>query len=180
MSTAVSRTGFAPRGAGGDPLAIARRYAARRANWPQVRFDRRRRWYQRLAVGPEAEVWLLSWLPGQGTDLHDHGGAAGAFLVVAGTLTEHTPTGGNRDGDVFGSAGPRRRDDGGWRLRQSRWGEGQGRVFGARHIHRIRNAGGEPAVSVHVYRPALQEMTRYEITDDRLVVTAVDSAGVDW
>ena len=25
-----------------------------------------------------AQVWLLSWLPGQGTALHDHGGSAGA------------------------------------------------------------------------------------------------------
>ena len=32
--------------------------------------------------------WLLSWLPGQGTGLHDHGGSAGAFAVVRGTLHE--------------------------------------------------------------------------------------------
>ena len=35
-----------------------------------------------------AQVWLLSWLPQQGTPLHDHGTSAGAFSVVRGTLTE--------------------------------------------------------------------------------------------
>ena len=35
-----------------------------------------------------AQVWLLSWLPDQGTPLHDHGTSAGAFAVVRGTLTE--------------------------------------------------------------------------------------------
>ena len=31
----------------------------------------------------------MSWLPGQQTDRHDHGDAAGAFTVVSGSLTEH-------------------------------------------------------------------------------------------
>lgn len=166
MSTAVSRVGYAPLATGVDPLTIARRYAAHRGGWPRVRFDGRRRWYQRLSVGSEAEVWLLSWLPGQGTDLHDHGGSAGAFLLVAGTLTEYAPAS-SRGGEV-------------WRLRQGRFGADQGRAFGARHIHQIVNTGAEPAVSLHVYRPTLREMTRYQLTDGRLVVTAVDRAGVDW
>src|SRR3982751_824198 len=35
-----------------------------------------------------AEVWLLSWVPGQGTALHDHGPSAGAFAVAQGVLSE--------------------------------------------------------------------------------------------
>ena len=35
-----------------------------------------------------AQVWLLSWLPGQGTDLHDHCTSAGAFVVARGSLAE--------------------------------------------------------------------------------------------
>ena len=31
----------------------------------------------------------MSWLPGQVTDLHDHGAASGAFTIVSGELTEH-------------------------------------------------------------------------------------------
>jgi Cysteine dioxygenase type I len=56
-------------------LATARRYAARPHDWPLApRFDPHQRWYHRLATERDAEVWLLTWLPGQGTDLHDHGG----------------------------------------------------------------------------------------------------------
>src|SRR5215218_1534204 len=36
----------------------------------------------------DAQIWLLTWLPGQGTPLHDHGDSAGAFAVARGTLTE--------------------------------------------------------------------------------------------
>ena len=32
----------------------------------------------------DAQVWLLSWLPEQGTPLHDHGTSAGAFSRRAG------------------------------------------------------------------------------------------------
>jgi hypothetical protein len=35
-------------------------------------------------------------------------------------------------------------------------------------------------VSLHVYGPALREMTRYRVEEGRLLVTAVDRAGTDW
>jgi predicted metal-dependent enzyme (double-stranded beta helix superfamily) len=53
-----------------------------------VRFSSPRRWWARLALTEEVEVWLLSWLPGQHTEPHDHGGASGAFAVVLGELSE--------------------------------------------------------------------------------------------
>ncbi|HEY3734587.1 MAG TPA: hypothetical protein VGL63_11790 [Streptosporangiaceae bacterium] len=46
-----------------------------------VRYDPARRWYHRLEITNEYEVWLLSWQPGQGTGFHDHGGSAGAFTA---------------------------------------------------------------------------------------------------
>jgi hypothetical protein len=149
-----------------DHLATARRYAAGIRDWPFVpRFDPHRRWYHRLATEAGGEVWVLSWLPGQGTDLHDHGGSAGAFVVVSGALTEST------------LADPRRRRP---QLRQRGYQAGRGRSFGHRHIHQIVNRGAEPAVSLHVYSPALREMTRYQVADDQLVVAAVERAGADW
>src|SRR3954463_8270631 len=76
-----------------DHLAVATRYAATPEEWPVApRFNPMSRWYQRLHVADDHEVWLLTWLPGQGTDLHDHGGSTGAFHVFAGTLTEDTLT----------------------------------------------------------------------------------------
>jgi mannose-6-phosphate isomerase-like protein (cupin superfamily) len=140
-----------------DLLAVARRHAAQPL---PVRFDAAERWYTQLAAGADYEVWLLTWLPGQGTDLHDHGGSAGAFLVVSGTLTEEVVSGG--------------------RLRPHPLTGGTGRRFGARHVHRVTNQGDQPAVSLHVYRPALRRMTRYLLTDGRLRVAEVALAGVAW
>ena len=65
-----------------DFLQIARQFAAHSDEWPVApRFNPQERWYHRLAAEPDYEVWLLTWLPGQSTDLHAHGGSAGAFHV---------------------------------------------------------------------------------------------------
>ncbi|WBB68896.1 cysteine dioxygenase family protein [Micromonospora sp. WMMD812] len=144
-----------------DLLAVAARWAADPAGWPvPLRFDPAERWYARLAVAADHEVWALSWLPGQGTDLHDHGGSAGAFVVLAGALNEETVGGG--------------------RLRAHRLAAGSGRRFGVRHVHQVTNRGDVPAVSVHVYRPALRRMTRYALADGRLRVAEVAEAGIAW
>ena len=75
------------------PAEIATRLAGQHALWePLVRYDPISRYYARLASEPDFEAWLLTWLPGQGTEWHDHGGSAGAFVVVRGELTERTAT----------------------------------------------------------------------------------------
>jgi predicted metal-dependent enzyme (double-stranded beta helix superfamily) len=152
-----------------DHLAIAARYAAAPEQWALApRFNPVDRWYHRLAEAPDHEVWLLTWLPGQGTEIHDHGGSAGAFQVVSGSLTEDTV--------IEDAAAVGRRP----RIIARELGEGAGRRFGARHIHRITNRSGRPAVSVHVYGPALRTMTRYRIGADGLEVRIVERAGVQW
>src|SRR5262245_19774664 len=86
-------------------LTIARRYAARPADWPRAPiFDPSSRWYARLAVESDHEAWLLTWLPGQGTELHDHGGSAGAFVLVSGALTERTVAPGDDPAVLVASA----------------------------------------------------------------------------
>jgi mannose-6-phosphate isomerase-like protein (cupin superfamily) len=150
------------RPAGAGPLAVARRYAARPATWSKlVRYDVDERFYTRVGGTPDHEVWLLTWLPGQGTDLHDHGGCAGAFTVVSGVLVEETVLGG--------------------RLRPRRLSAGSGRAFGPRHVHRVTNSAGRPAVSLHVYRPALRRMNRYELLPTgALRRVEVTRAGAQW
>ena len=86
-------------------------------------------------------------------------------MVVSGTLTEYTVK------TPPGSAP---------RLASDSLHPGDGRAFGPHHIHQITNAATQPAVSLHVYGPALREMTRYHIADGQLLVTAVDRAGADW
>jgi hypothetical protein len=165
--TTVPIDRLATRRAPANHLATARRYAADPDSWPLApRFDPVQRWYHRLDAGPDAEVWLLTWLPGQGTELHDHGESTGAFVVVSGTLTECTVTAGSS------GAAPR------FHLRTLPAGEG--RAFGTDHIHRITNTASRPAVSLHVYGPALRRMTRYRVDGDRLRPVAVERAGTDW
>ncbi len=145
-------------------LEVARHYAARPDDWAVApRFNPRERWYHRLAQEPDHEVWLLTWLPGQHTDLHAHGGSAGAFVVFSGVLVEQT---------VAGPAHPS--------LVERTLRAGQGRGFGPHHVHRIVHHGRLPAVSVHVYGPALTSMTRYRISENRLRVSSVDRAGEQW
>jgi predicted metal-dependent enzyme (double-stranded beta helix superfamily) len=149
-----------------DHLAIATRYAAAEEHWPVApRFNPVDRWYHRLAVTDDHEVWLLTWLPGQGTDLHDHGGSSGAFLVFGGSLIEETVA-------VDPGGAPR--------ITARELGEGAGRRFGPRHIHRVTNRSTRPATSIHVYGPALSTMTRYRIGQQSLEVLAVEAAGAQW
>jgi mannose-6-phosphate isomerase-like protein (cupin superfamily) len=112
-----------------------------------------------------AQVWLLTWLPGQGTDLHDHGSSAGAFAVARGTLTERVVGGRERDA-----------------LQESTTDLAAGRVryFGAHHVHQVVNSLAEPAVSLHVYAPALRWMNTYRVERGALVRTGTERAGVDW
>jgi Cysteine dioxygenase type I len=141
-----------------DLLSLARRYADELNQEP--RFDPTQRWYARLAVTDDHEVWLLTWLPGQGTDLHDHGGSAGAFTVVDGEITEETLEAGS--------------------LVTTGYNRKEGHAFGPHHVHRIVNTSCLPAVTVHVYGPALRTMTRYRLENRTLVAEDVSQAGANW
>lgn len=146
--------------------AIARRYAEDPESWPFApRFNAVERWYARIGGDSDHEAWLLTWLPGQATDLHDHGGSAGAFVVVSGALSEDIVV----PSDPFPVV-PRR----------VTLPAGAARSFGPRHVHRITNPGSVPAVSLHVYAPALREMTRYHLDEGTLRTAVVEKAGVDW
>ena len=137
--------------------------AAREDGWAGlVRFDAGRRWFRRLELADDYEVWLLSWLPGQGTGFHDHGLAAGAFAVARGRVREQTVAAGH------GQA------------RQRTVARGSIRSFGPRHVHDVANTSGEPAVTVHAYSPPLTAMRRYELTTSGLVFTATERAEQDW
>ncbi|WP_175410181.1 cysteine dioxygenase family protein [Streptomyces sp. TRM64462] len=114
---------------------LARSIATDRAQWaPLVQYDATTRWYHRLRTGPGYEVWLLSWVPGQGTGLHDHGRSSGLMTVLEGELTERTENGA--------------------RVLEG----GAQRVIAPGRVHEIVNDSLEPAVSLHVYYPGLTDM----------------------
>lgn len=96
----------------------------------------------RLVATEAYEVWLLGWTIGQRVDLHDHGGANAAFVVLDGELDEIT----------LGFAGTTTR-----RLRTGSVG-----VVDAGTIHDVTNPGSADATSLHVYSDPLRSMTFYD------------------
>jgi quercetin dioxygenase-like cupin family protein len=116
--------------------------------YPFIDFDPAERWHQRVYRDRRMDVWLISWLPTQSTELHDHGGSAGAFTVLTGQLREAVVAGGRA------------------RENERRAGETVG--FGPRYVHDVRNTSAAPAVSVHAYSPPLKLMNFYDLADGRL------------
>jgi predicted metal-dependent enzyme (double-stranded beta helix superfamily) len=141
---------------------VVRRFSASPGEWlPRVRLNPVGRWYEQVHLDDSHEIWLISWLPGQETGFHDHGGAAGAFAVVLGTLHESRLMGGDLAGHV--AAKP--------------VSAGRVRSFGPRYIHNVRNgAPASVAVSVHAYSPPLSAMTRYQLTTTGLVPISTEAA----
>jgi quercetin dioxygenase-like cupin family protein len=116
--------------------------------YPYVEYDADERWHQRIYRDRRMDVWLISWLPTQGTQLHDHGGSAGSFTVLSGALTEAVVGGG--------------------KLRDNERQAGDSVGFGPHYVHDVRNTSAAPAVSVHAYSPPLTTMTYYDLNDGRL------------
>jgi rhodanese-related sulfurtransferase len=131
---------------------IVRSLAGRPADWMhRVQLRCGERWFECIEQGPDHDVWLISWLPGQGTGFHDHGGSSGAFAVVLGALEEHRP-----GADPL-SVGNR-----------------EVRAFGSQYAHDVRNASAAPAVSIHAYSPPLTRMNMYELAGEQLVPLGVE------
>jgi predicted metal-dependent enzyme (double-stranded beta helix superfamily) len=131
--------------ASAHPALIARQLAADTDRWRHLlRYHTGERFTTLVESTERQEIWLMSWLPGQGTDLHNHGGATGAFTIVAGTLTERvTRTTGTETVHQVTA--------------------GQSRVFGPGYVHQVSNDGPDPAVTVHVYRPSRLPMITYRL-----------------
>jgi predicted metal-dependent enzyme (double-stranded beta helix superfamily) len=147
----------------GQLAAEVQRLTASPADWvARVRLDPEGRWYERIHMTDDYEVWLISWLPGQSTGFHDHGVSAGAFGVVWGALDESVAT---------------RRGAASLTTRVTAGGV---RAFGPRYVHDVRNSStGSVAVSVHAYSPPLFSMTRYNVTSGGLAAAGTEGAG-DW
>ncbi|HKB30745.1 MAG TPA: cysteine dioxygenase family protein [Streptosporangiaceae bacterium] len=133
-----------------------RTVAAHPQEWiSRVRLHAEGRWYARIHAADGYDIWLISWLPGQATGFHDHGGSAGAFALAWGVLEEH------RVGTSAHIAA------------------GQAREIAPDIVHDVRNTSSAPAVSVHAYSPPLAGMTRYDAVGDGLVAVGAERAR-DW
>jgi rhodanese-related sulfurtransferase len=112
----------------------------------RVRLRTEHRWYERLHLGPDYDIWVISWMPGQSTGFHDHGESSGAFVVATGVLEEHRP------GEQALEIQP-----------------GKARGFGPDYAHDVRNESLAPAVSIHAYSPPLTDMNEYDLDGNQLV-----------
>ena len=111
------------------------------AGWPTDQ-----RWFSRLHADDDLDVWLISWVPGHTTELHDHGGSLGALTVLSGALLEH-----RWDSE---------------RLRSRQLEAGDQAAFPLGWVHDVIAAGdgGTETLSVHAYSPPLTAMSYYEVT----------------
>jgi predicted metal-dependent enzyme (double-stranded beta helix superfamily) len=126
-------------------LSLVCEVAANEAAWlPHLQLPSDgQRWWGRLHTDAHVDVWLLSWLPGQTTDLHDHGASAAGFTVVRGVLQELR----------VASTGPQR---------AIRHRPGAPAYVAPALVHDVHAVAGTPAVSIHAYSPPLTRMTYYE------------------
>lgn len=111
------------------------------------------RWFTRIHGDEELDIWLISWVPGHATELHDHGGSLGALTVLSGSLNEY-------------------RWDG-RRLRRRRLDAGDQAGFPLGWVHDVVwaprpaavTAPVAPTLSVHAYSPPLTAMSYYDVTE---------------
>jgi predicted metal-dependent enzyme (double-stranded beta helix superfamily) len=139
-----------------------------------VCFDAGRRWYHRLELADDYEIWLLTWMQGQNTGFHDHGDAVGAFAVAQGRVHERAVTTTRPRVAGRGVSDPRPL------VTERVVAAGGSRSFGPRYVHDVANVALEPAITVHAYSPPLTAMRRYELTASGLLHTATQSAEQDW
>lgn len=128
---------------------VAETIAADVGTWrPHVRHDVAERHFVQLHRDPHLDVWLICWTNQQETGLHDHDVSSGAVYVCSGTLVEDR---------LEAQEGTLRRTS-------VERAEGTTFDFDASHVHCVRHPeGSPPAVSIHVYSPALWRMGYYEI-----------------
>jgi predicted metal-dependent enzyme (double-stranded beta helix superfamily) len=155
---------FVPRPLGRDLLgpeleAFVGELADRPELWIDlVKHDSTQRVYEELLSDDHLTAWLICWMDDHDTGFHDHDVSAGAVAVVSGAVREERLTIDRPPRD---------------------------RVFAAGHtfhfspadIHRVRHAGVDPAVTLHVYSPPLERMGAYVIAEDGVLARHPVSSG---
>jgi quercetin dioxygenase-like cupin family protein len=112
-----------------------------------IRHDGAQRHYEELLGDDHLTAWLICWMNDHDTGFHDHDLSAGAVAVVSGAVRE----------ERLAIEGPPRRRT---------ITAGGSFHFAATDIHRVRHAGSDPAVTLHVYSPPLLRMGAYAIRED--------------
>ncbi len=126
-------------------------WAARNTVWePLVRHDPRERTYALVHRDESVELYLVCWMEGQDTGFHDHDESAAAIAVLRGAVVEERLSVGSAVAAELGA--------------------GDSVSIAREAIHRVRHAGGEPAVTLHAYSPPLQRVGTYEVSAEGMLL----------
>ncbi len=125
-----------------------------------VRHDASQRIYEELLSDEHVTAWLICWMDDHDTGFHDHDVSCGAVAVVSGAVREERLAIGRGSCDRTHRAGASFH-------------------FGASDIHRVRHAGADPAVTLHVYSPPLARMGAYTIGADGILARHAVSPGAE-
>ena len=117
-----------------------------------VDFERGERTYTQLWRTEYSEAYAIGWKQAGDTGFHDHDGSVGAVHVVRGTVAEEHIV---------------LRPTGDW-LARAEFTAGETFRFDGAHIHRMRHAAGETALTIHVYSPPLLRMGTYSLFDSEV------------
>ena len=115
-----------------------------------VEFEQGERTYTQLWRTAYSEAYAIGWKQAADTGFHDHDGSVGSVHVVRGTVAEEHIV---------------LRPNGDW-LARVEFAAGETFRFDGAHIHRMRHAAGEIALTVHVYSPPLGRAGAYELSAD--------------
>jgi len=126
------------------------------------------RWFARLHGDDEVDIWLISWVPGHRTELHDHGGSLGALTLLSGSLDEF-----RWDGERLRCRRLEAGDQAGFPLgwvHDVVWAPtGSGPSVTSPAVTSLAETLGPetqaPSLSVHAYSLPLTVMSYYEVTD---------------
>lgn len=115
---------------------------------PLVVVDPERRRYRLLYEDNRIDVWVLSWMPGQGTGFHDHDLSGVSLVCAQGMVVEKQmllPHGATRIEMEPGQVA---------------------REGGAGYIHSVAFGAGDPvAVTIHAYSPCLIRVGQYKVDE---------------
>lgn len=122
---------------------------------PLVVVDPDRRRYRLLHEDARIDVWVLSWMPGQGTGFHDHDISGVGLACARGSVVEkqlRLPSG----------------------VSTVEMTPGVSRQGGPGYIHSVAHAGGEPAITIHAYSPPLERVGQYRVDEAGVLTRAIE------
>lgn len=109
-----------------------------------VRHGESERLYEQIWDEDDANAWLICWGDDHDTGFHDHDDSAAAIIGIEGeVIEERLRLGGPPAAHLLRA--------------------GASAFLPASAIHRIRHAGGGPAVTIHAYSPPLRRTGSYRV-----------------